>query len=162
MKKQSAGLLLYRIRMNEPEFLLVHPGGPFFKNKENGVWSIPKGELHEDEDHFTAALREAQEELGVEISGDFKPLKPIKQKSGKVVYAWAIEYDQEIENFKSNTFEMEWPPTSGKKQSFPEVDKIEWFTLDHLSIKIIPEQLELIYELMTQVNQNSNSLHTLS
>ena len=123
IKKQSAGILLYRSADPETEVLLVHPGGPFWKNKDAGAWTIPKGEFEESEDPLAAAIREFKEETGFTLHGEFIALTPIQQKAGKIVYAWAIEGDIDATKVKSNFFEMEWPPKSGKKQSFPEIDK---------------------------------------
>ena len=130
MAKVSAGILLYR-RVVDLEVLLVHPGGPFWKNKSDGVWSIPKGEFDPDtEDAEEAARREFAEELGrTTPSGAMEPLGEVTQKAGKRVLAWAIEGDLDPESVVSNTFEMEWPPRSGRTASFPEVDRAEWFDL---------------------------------
>src|ERR1700679_1046620 len=117
MPKQSAGILLYRFVNHEPEFLLVHPGGPFWTKKDAGAWSIPKGEFTEEEDALVAARREFKEETSMDIWGNFIPLEPVKQKSGKIIYAWAIEGDMDTNKIVSNTFEMEWPPRSGKKHT---------------------------------------------
>ncbi|KUK49687.1 MAG: Putative NTP pyrophosphohydrolase [Parcubacteria bacterium 33_209] len=127
MAKKSAGILLYRVKNKFLEVFLVHPGGPFWAKKDLGVWSIPKGEFTESEDPQDAAKREFQEELGIYCTGDFIPLTSIKQKGGKVVYAWALKNDIDPNQIKSNTFEMEWPLKSGKKQEFPEIDRGEWF-----------------------------------
>jgi predicted NUDIX family NTP pyrophosphohydrolase len=147
MPAKSAGLLIYRFHGQLPEVLLVHPGGPFWKNKDAGAWSIPKGEFGEGEDPLEAAKRECQEELGIMPEGVFRQLRTVKQKSGKWVYAWAIACDLDPSTLESNFFEMEWPPQSGKKQSFPEVDKAEWFGLDDAREKIITGQLPLLDEL---------------
>ena len=129
-KKQSAGLLLYRRNKNSLEVFLVHPGGPFWKNKDEGCWSIPKGEFDESEQPLMAAIREFNEETGKMVSGRFLKLNPVKQKSGKKVFAWAIEKDIIPAEIISNKFEMEWPPRSGKLQSFPEIDKASWFLIN--------------------------------
>jgi predicted NUDIX family NTP pyrophosphohydrolase len=155
MPKKSAGILAYR-KINDPEVFLVHPGGPFFKNKDEGVWTIPKGEFDETENPLTAAQREFFEETGVKISGDFIELKPIKQKAGKVVYAWAIETDINEKEIQSNTFAMEWPPKSGKVQDFPEVDKAGWFTIQEAKLKINAAQVELIDELLDKLNTDKS------
>jgi len=144
MLKQSAGLLLYRKTNNELQIFLVHPGGPFFKNKDAGVWSIPKGEFLNDEEALTAAKREFKEETGHSIDGHFIPLSPVTLKSGKIVYAWAVEGDIDAQNIHSNLFEMEWPPKSGKKQSFPEIDRGGWFNIEEAKLKINGGQLGLI------------------
>ena len=150
MIKQSAGLLVYRETDAGVEIFLVHPGGPFFAKKDDGVWSIPKGEF-DDEDSLTAARREFEEETGFKIAGDFFQLQPIKQKGGKVVYAWAVEADIDADAITSNTFEMEWPPRSGKTARFPEIDRAAWFDPETAQQKINPAQAALITELMTRV-----------
>lgn len=147
MPKQSAGILLYRNKANHLEVFLVHPGGPFFKNKDEGVWSIPKGEFLDDEDPLTAAKREFMEEIGQPIDGGFIKLSPVQLKSGKIVHAWAVEGDIDNEVITSNLFEMEWPPKSGKMQSFPEVDRAAWFGLDEAKVKLNPAQIALLEEL---------------
>ena len=148
MAKKSAGLLLYRFQNQSLEVLLVHPGGPFWKNKEWGAWSIPKGEIEENEELLKAAARETKEETGISVDiNNPIPLKPVKQKSGKIIYAWAKEANFEIEEIKSNFFEMEWPPKSGKKAFFPEVDKAAWLNLDDAEKKIVSGQLPLLREL---------------
>jgi predicted NUDIX family NTP pyrophosphohydrolase len=129
MAKQSAGLLVYRKRAGKVEVLIVHPGGPFWRNKDTGAWSIPKGEFTEGEEPLAAAKREFLEELGSSIHGRFIELKPIKQRSGKTVYAWAVEADLDVSNITSNTFKIELPRGSGKFQEFPEVDRAEWFDI---------------------------------
>jgi len=147
MPKTSAGLLMYRVRNGELEFLLVHPGGPLWKNKDAGVWSIPKGELQEDEDPLAAAKREFTEELGFQPEGRFLELTPIKQKSGKIVRAWAFEGDCDPSQIRSNTFTMEWPPRSGRIGEFPEVDQGAFFNLEQAKDKINPAQAALLEEL---------------
>lgn len=129
MSKQSAGILLYRISDGQLEVFLIHPGGPFFRNKDKGWWTVPKGELQDDEDTFDAALREFKEETGYLPHGDFKALRPVVQKGGKVVHGWAVSGELDPEAVTSNTFAIEWPPKSGKMVDFPEVDKARWFTL---------------------------------
>ncbi len=151
MPKQSAGILLYRRTDNQLEVFLVHPGGPFFKNKDDGAWSIPKGEFMEDEQALLAAKREFLEETGQAIDGDFIKLKPIKLKSGKTVHAWAIEGDIDHEVIVSNLFEMEWPPKSGKTASFAEVDRAAWFEPAVAKVKVNPAQIALINELESLV-----------
>jgi predicted NUDIX family NTP pyrophosphohydrolase len=152
MAKQSAGILLYRFKSKQLQVFLVHPGGPFFKNKDDGAWSIPKGEFLDDEEALTAAKREFVEETGQPIDGNFIPLEPITQKSGKKVYAWAVEGDINHETIFSNTFEMEWPPRSGKKQAFPEVDRAAWFDMETAKMKIIPAQVKLVEELSNKLS----------
>ncbi len=147
MSKQSAGILLYRKNNNQLEIFLVHPGGPFFKNKDLGTWSIPKGEFLDDEDPLAAAKREFEEETGKAVSGDFVPLNAITLKSGKIVHAWAVNGDIDSKTVFSNLFEMEWPPKSGKKQSFPEIDRAGWFDVETAKLKINGAQAGLIDQL---------------
>src|SRR2546423_12177020 len=153
MKKKSAGLLLYR--HSEPsgvEVLLVHPGGPFWRNKDEGAWTIPKGEYEDDEDPLLAAKREFAEETGVTPPrGEYIALKPIRQKNGKLVHAWAIQGDFNPATLRSNTFELEWPPKSGRTQAVPEIDRAEWFAPDVAKQKIISAQSALIDELLALV-----------
>src|ERR1700749_3327036 len=136
MAKQSAGILLYRFVNKQLQVFLVHPGGPFFRNKEDGIWSIPKGEFLDDEDALVAAKREFLEETGQIINGKFIQLSPVQLKSGKIIHAWAVEGDIDHEIITSNLFEMEWPPRSGKMQAFPEVDRAAWFDLETAKVKI--------------------------
>lgn len=150
-KRQSAGILLYRTKNNALELLLVHPGGPFWVKKDDGAWTIPKGELDSDESALEAAKREFREETGIEISGNFIELKPIKQKSGKIVYAWAVQGDVDASKIRSNLFELEWPPKSGRKQSFSEVDKAGWFGISEAKKKINEGQAPLIEELAAKL-----------
>lgn len=151
MPKQSAGILLYRFRGSKFEVLLVHPGGPFWTKKDLGAWSIPKGEFTDEEDPLDAAKRELLEETGIQISGEFIELTPKKQKSGKVIYAFAIEHDIGVTEVQSNTFEIEWPPKSGKLQEFPEIDKAEWFDFTTSRQKLNESQAEIIEELANQL-----------
>jgi predicted NUDIX family NTP pyrophosphohydrolase len=151
MAKQSAGILLYRFINQQLTVFLVHPGGPFYRNKDDGIWSIPKGEFLDDEDALAAARREFSEETGQAINGQFIPLEPVIQKGGKKVFAWAVEGDIDHETIKSNLFEMEWPPRSGKKQSFPEIDKAGWFDTETAKVKINPAQVGFIEELGNKV-----------
>ena len=148
MPKQSAGILLYRKSKSELQVFLVHPGGPFFKNKDLGAWSIPKGEFLDDEDALTAAKREFEEETGQAIDGSFVKLEPVRLKSGKIVHAWAVVGDIDHETIYSNSFEMEWPPKSGKNQSFPEIDRAGWFGEDEARMKINSAQSKLIDSLI--------------
>ena len=148
MQKLSAGIVVYRKNNDKSEVLLVHPGGPFFAKKDDGVWSIPKGEYADGEDALLAARREFAEETGNTLpEGEFLPLKQIKIKSGKVISAWALEADFVQPFIQSNFFEMEWPPRSGKKRLFPETDKAEWFSLGEAKNKINPGQINLIEQL---------------
>ncbi len=154
MGKTSAGLVVYRINEKQIEFFLVHPGGPFFRNRDAGVWSIVKGEFT-SEDPLETAIREFEEETGSAIIGNFIWLEPIRQKAGKWVHAWAVRFDINASNIISNPFEMEWPPGSGKKQFFPEVDKAGWFTLEKAKEKINPAQLPLLMELSEKIKAGS-------
>jgi predicted NUDIX family NTP pyrophosphohydrolase len=146
--KLSAGILLYRLKDKKPEFLLVHPGGPFFRNKNEGWWTVPKGELLPDENPLDAAVREFTEETGYLPSGVFNELTAIKQKGGKTVLCWAAEGDFDPDKITSNRFEMEWPPKSGKKASFPEVDKAGWFNYGEAVQLINESQVSLLDELL--------------
>lgn len=148
-KKQSAGILIYRWNNGHREYFLVHPGGPFWKNKDAGSWSIPKGVFSDEEDPLSAAKRELKEETGFDIQGPFIPLTPITQKGGKRVFAWAVEGNPDPAKIQSNSFEMEWPPHSGEKQSFPEVDRAGWFTAKEAEEKILPAQVAFIVEAET-------------
>ena len=147
MSKQSAGILLYRNIDDQLQVFLVHPGGPFFKNKDEGAWSIPKGEFLDDEEPLLAAKREFLEETGLSADGNFIKLSPIKLKSGKTVHAWAFEGDIYHETIVSNVFVIEWPPRSGKMAGFPEVDRAGWFDVDEASVKVNVAQVKLIEEL---------------
>ena len=151
MSNQSAGILLYRKKHGELRVFLVHPGGPFFKNKDTGAWSIPKGVFADDEEPLAAAKREFEEETGQIVEGDFIKLKPVKLKSGKYVHAWAVEGDIDHETIVSNLFEIEWPPKSGRTQSFPEIDRAAWFNLDDAKTKLNPAQAAFIDELLNLV-----------
>jgi predicted NUDIX family NTP pyrophosphohydrolase len=147
MKKQSAGILLFRGSKAELEVFLVHPGGPFWAKKDAGAWSIPKGEYSGDENALAAAKREFQEETGVAINGDFISLGKVKQTGGKVVEAWAVEHDLDPATLTSNTFNLEWPPRSGKIREFPEVDAGAWFSLAVARVKIVKAQEEFLTRL---------------
>lgn len=147
MPKQSAGLLIYHFSNSNLELFLVHPGGPFWSKKDLGAWSIPKGEFSEEEP-LSVAKREFEEETGFKIEGDFIPLTPVKQPSGKIVYAWAIEFECDPSSIKSNTFTIEWPPKSGKYEEFPEIDRAQWFTINEAKGKILKGQIGLIEELI--------------
>ncbi|GGE44939.1 putative NUDIX family NTP pyrophosphohydrolase [Pedobacter psychrotolerans] len=147
--RQSAGLLLYRQTGPELEFFLIHPGGPIFAKKDLGVWSVPKGELDENEEPLHAAIREFEEEVGTKIDGDFIELQPIIQKGGKKVLCWAVEGDLDPSTLHSNTFEMQWPPKSGKMQSFVEVDRGDWFTYEKAILAIKDRQIPLLDQLIT-------------
>jgi predicted NUDIX family NTP pyrophosphohydrolase len=139
--KRSAGILLYRRRADELEVLLVHPGGPFWASKDLGAWSIPKGEHDADEDARACALREFEEETGsAPTAGELAELGEVRQKSGKVVAAWALEGDLDPATIRSNSFTMQWPPRSGQMKEFPEVDRAEWFGLEAARERINPAQ----------------------
>lgn len=146
MAKQSAGLLVYKRVDGRLSVFLVHPGGPFWAKKDFGAWSIPKGEFHAGEDGLTAARREFTEETGQTVDGHFHALTACCQKGGKTIFAWAVESDVD-EAIVSNTFEMEWPPKSGRIQAFPEVDRASWFTIDEARKRINKGQLPLLEEL---------------
>jgi len=150
MRKKSAGLLMYRRPRGVLEVFLVHPGGPFWQKKDAGSWSIPKGESMPGEDPLEAAKREFQEETSFKASGEFIPLTPRKQPSGKIISAWAFEGDCDASAIKSNTFLIEWPPRSGREQEFPEVDRAGWFSIPVAKEKIIKGQSGFLEEL-TQV-----------
>jgi predicted NUDIX family NTP pyrophosphohydrolase len=147
MPRISAGLLMYRIQDGDVQVLLAHPGGPFFRKKDDGAWSIPKGEPDGDEDLLVTAQREFHEETGVESTGPYTSLQAITQKGGKVVHAWAFQGDCDPSSITSNTFTMEWPPKSGRQVEFPEVDRAEFFDLDTARKKIKWGQERLIDEL---------------
>lgn len=147
MAKHSAGLLMYRRRRGELEVFLVHPGGPFWAKKDAGAWSIPKGEYRPGEDPLAAARREFREETGFAVAGEFIPLTPLTQPSGKIIQAWAVEGDCDAAAIRSNTFTLEWPPRSGLQPEFPEVDRAAWFTLTAAREKIIKGQVGFLEEL---------------
>ena len=155
--KRSAGILLYRRRDGEIEVFLVHPGGPFWKNKDDGAWSIPKGECVGEVDLLANAKREFSEETGVELEGDFCPLAPVKQAGGKVVHAWAVEGNLDPADLTSNTFVMEWPPRSGNQQEFTEVDRGEWFMLSAARSKLLAGQWPLLDELQRLISSSNRA-----
>jgi predicted NUDIX family NTP pyrophosphohydrolase len=150
--KESAGILLYRRAQGRLEVLLVHPGGPFWRNKDAGAWSIPKGLIDPDEDALACARRELREETGLIFDGPAVALPPIKQKGGKVAHAWAAEGDFDPSTLVSSTFEMEWPPKSGRRESFPEVDRAAWFDLEMAREKINAAQTSLLDNLTAILN----------
>ena len=150
--KQSAGILLYKFIDSTIYFLLVHPGGPFWKNKDLESWSIPKGEFTEEEDPLEAAKREFKEETGFDVDGDFIELEWVKLKSGKTIFAWAVEFDIDVALVKSNEFEIEWPPKSGSLKSFPEIDKAEWFQTAEALKKINPAQADFIVQIISKIS----------
>ena len=152
--KHSAGILLYRLAAGGPQVLLVHPGGPYWAKRDLGAWTIPKGECEPEEEPRECALRELAEELGAPPELDAEALielGSVRQKSGKVVEAWAGEGEFEPAALDSNTFELEWPPRSGRRREFPEVDRAEWFEPELARRKILPAQAELIDRLLERV-----------
>lgn len=150
--KLSAGILLYRIKNNKAEIFLCHPGGPFYKKRDGGVWTIPKGEFDEQEEPLAAAKREFIEETGQPIHGEFIPLTPVKYKDGrKIVYAWAVKGEIDAGSIKSNLFSLEWPPRSGKYIDVPEVDRGEWFSLETARQKILSSLMPLLDDFLKKV-----------
>lgn len=154
MPKRSAGLLVYKVEAGAVRVFLVHPGGPFWRNKDAGAWTIPKGEVAAGEESLAAARREFREETGRDIAGDFVALTPIRQAGGKIVEAWAVAADIDASNVVSNSFEMEWPPRSGRRQSFPEVDRAQWFAPDEARVRINKGQVALLDELQMRVGRD--------
>jgi predicted NUDIX family NTP pyrophosphohydrolase len=157
MAKISAGLLMYRGVDKQLQVLLVHPGGPFFRNKDDGAWTIPKGEPSEGEALLAAAQREFHEETGFHAEEPFLPLASIKQKGGKTVHAWACAGDCDPQQLVSNSFTIEWPPKSGKQTSFPEIDRAAWFPLEEARRKINPAQVGLLENLAQAIDRKSGS-----
>lgn len=155
MARQSAGILLYRHRDGAAEVLLVHPGGPLWSKRDEGAWSIPKGEFEPGESAEAVAVREFREETGCDLRGGLTPLAPCRQRSGKLVLAFAVAGDCDAERLKSNRFSMEWPPRSGRLQEFPEVDRAGWFGLDEARRKINPGQAPLLDELAGLLDKRS-------
>ena len=155
MPKHSAGLIMYRVRAKYLEVFLVHPGGPFWANKDNGVWSIPKGEYAGDEEPFEVAKREFHEETGFVADGKFLDLGSIRQSGGKIVTAWAVEGDCDPERLQSNRFQIEWPPRSGRLLDAPEIDRGAWFSITEARERILKSQEPLLDKLcaMLQVSQ---------
>jgi len=155
MTVHSAGILAYRFREQGLEVLLAHPGGPFWSNKDRGAWSIPKGEFEPStEEAPNAALREFAEETGLPIAGELVPLGTVKQRNGKVVHGFAVEADVDPASARSNTFEMEWPPRSGRAAEFPEIDRIEWFPADEGRERVLPAQAEFISRLQESLEHD--------
>jgi predicted NUDIX family NTP pyrophosphohydrolase len=150
-RRQSAGLLLFRRRADALEVLLVHPGGPYWARKDDGAWSIPKGEVEESEDALAAARREVEEETGARPSGPFIALAPLHQTGGKIVHVWAVESDFDPAALESNLIEMEWPPKSGKLKSFPEVDRAGWFDIETAARKILASQAIALQHLQARL-----------
>jgi predicted NUDIX family NTP pyrophosphohydrolase len=147
MPKTSAGLLMYRLSNDQLEVFLVHPGGPFWQNKDDGAWSIPKGQYEVGEDPFEAAKREFKEETGCDAEGEFIALEPSRQPSRKIIAAWAFEGDCDAAAIASNLFTMEWPPRSGRQAQFPEVDRAAWFTVSTAKVKLLKGQVGFIDQL---------------
>ena len=153
MPKRSAGILMFRRRGGEIEVLLMHPGGPFWAKKDAGAWSIPKGEYAQGEDALAVAKREFEEETGARPDGKFLPLGEVVQAGGKIVTAWALEGDFDPATLTSNRFELEWPPKSGRKASFPEVDRAQWFSSTDARRKILAAQGEFITRLLAAIGK---------
>ena len=151
MAVHSAGILLFRHKNNKLEVMLVHPGGPFWARKDEGAWSIPKGILDENENPLDAAKREFNEETGLEADGAFIELGEVKQPSGKIVHAWALEKDLDVTEIDSNSFTIEWPKNSGKMREYPEIDRAGWFSLDEARTKILKGQVALLDRLVDVV-----------
>jgi predicted NUDIX family NTP pyrophosphohydrolase len=157
MVRQSAGVLVYRRKAGRVEVFLIHPGGPFWAKKDEGAWSIPKGQFTPEEDPLHAARREFEEETGFSLAGDFRPLSPVRQAGGKIVHAWAVEGDCDAAAIKSNTFSIEWPPRAGHLQTFPEADRAGWFNLVDARRKILKSQLPLLQQLHDLLHNQSDT-----
>lgn len=155
--KKSAGVLLYREISGDLQVLLVHPGGPFWTKKDDGAWSIPKGEYSEPEDPLAAARREFAEETGASVSGDAIPLGTVRQSGGKQVYCFAVMGEYDPNCLKSNTFSVEWPPRSGKQQNFPEVDRAAWFPLEIARRKILKGQADFLSALERALGKDQST-----
>ena len=151
MAVRSAGLLIHRAAAGGPEVLLAHPGGPFWARKDEGAWSIPKGIVEAGEEDLEAAIRETREELGVVIEGDFRLLGEYRQPGGKIVVAWSVEADLDADHIESIEFEIEWPPKSGKRKRFPEVDRAGWFSLEQAAEKMLKGQRPMLDDLQKQL-----------
>lgn len=150
--KQSAGILVYRTGARGLEVLIAHPGGPIFRKRDEGAWTIPKGEIEPGEEPLAAALRELAEETGYVLEGPYLPLGTVKQKSGKIVHAWACPGDVDPTALKSTRFDMQWPPRSGRIQSFPEVDRVQYFEPEAARVKLNPAQSELVLRLVAALS----------
>ena len=153
--KQSAGILVYRTTTRGLEVLIAHPGGPIFRKRDEGAWTIPKGEIEPGEEPLAAARRELAEETGFVLQGPFLPLGTVKQKSGKIVHAWACPGDVDPALLTSTHFDMQWPPRSGRMQSFPEVDRVAYFDPDAARVKLNPAQSELVLRLVAALNSSA-------
>jgi predicted NUDIX family NTP pyrophosphohydrolase len=151
MAHQSAGLLLFRHKEGALEVLLAHPGGPFWAKKDDGAWSLPKGELEDGEEPLAAARREFQEETGASVDGEFISLGAVKQSGGKVVHAWALRADFDPARLQSCAFQMEWPPKSGRQCEFPEIDRAAWFSIETARAKILKAQAAFLDRLLEKI-----------
>lgn len=160
MGKQSAGLLMYRFREGELQVFLVHPGGPYWAKKDEGAWSIPKGEFEPEENPLAAACREFTEETGFSADGDFLPLTPHRLKGGKTIHAWAFQGDCNPGDLRSNLFSMEWPPRSGKIREFPEVDRGAWFSVSEAKRRMFSGQLPFLAELERLLAEKEPQMNT--
>ena len=157
MPVRSAGLLVYRLSETGLEVLLVHPGGPFWARKDQGAWSIPKGLIEPGEDELSAAIRETREELGLDVLGDYAPLGEYRQPGGKIVVVWSVQADPalDVDKITSSEFQMEWPPRSGRMQTFPEVDRAGWFSIAEAAVKILKGQAAMLADLVEQRSSRS-------
>jgi predicted NUDIX family NTP pyrophosphohydrolase len=159
MANRSSGILMYRRTRQSVELLLVHPGGPYWANKDEGAWSIPKGLYEDDEAPKSAALREFEEETGCRVTADLEELGSFRQPSGKTIVAWSAEQDFDIGLFRSNTFSMEWPPKSGRTQEFPEIDKAEWLSPERAMQKILKGQRPIVSALLSRLGISIDGSH---
>jgi predicted NUDIX family NTP pyrophosphohydrolase len=155
MSRKSAGLLIFRDVSGDLEVLLAHPGGPFWANKDDGAWSIPKGEIADGEDPAAAARREFAEETGLRPNGEMISLESVRQSGGKVIHAWAMKHDWDPAGLESNKFSLEWPPKSGRRQDFPEIDRAAWFTLKQARRKILKGQAPLLNKLERKLGRSN-------
>jgi len=153
--KQSAGILMYRFRGGLLEVFLVHPGGPLWTKRDQGAWSIPKGEFSEPEEPLEAARREFEEETGIRLSGELTPLGSARQPGGKMIHIWAKQGDCDAASITSNTFSMEWPPKSGKQQEFPEIERASWFPVEAALKKVHQGQVIILDRLLAQIRDKS-------